>query len=681
MLQKNYRTKLLVPALLFLSTLTSVASAGTKKLPLATDASLASLVSPTTTGCYSASQSVIVSIGNPGTTVISNIPVTIVVGGPFNQTITNTFAGSINPGSSTNFNVGNINMSLGGVYTFTCSTNLSGDANPSNNLIITTRTVNPIVNITGPSYICSGNSANLSLSGSATSFTWSTGATVTPISVSPTSNTNYSVIATNTSGCFSTASLNVAVYNPTINTTGTISCGNPATGILSANAFTPSIINWYSSPTSTTSLGTGINFSVSSAFTQTYYAQASVAAPGSLFTTLAAGNNFKGTMFDVTAITSITLDSLELHFNSTQTSSVEVWYRAGSFVGFETSNTGWTQAFTGTVNPLGTGVLSPIPGTFAITIPAGQTFGIYVTTNGGSDVYYSNGTTLGNLFASNSDLQLFEGKGGGYFNVTGSPRVFNGKLHYTTQGCTTPMTPVVFTVAPSATISAAVSSTAVCSGKSVTLTANGGTTYTWNPGGANTTSLVVSPSVTTIYTLTGGFGNCFGTSTRTLVVNPSPNLSVTPSPTVLPGTIVTLTVGGANSYSWTPGGSNNNSILVSVSSTTNYSVTGTNNFGCSSTATTAIVITLVGIKENSTDKENIILYPNPNAGVFTVKTEEHSAYTFELYDVSGKQVFSITLSQPENKLNLNALAKGLYTYKITSAEAKQIIKRGKLIKE
>ncbi len=49
----------------------------------------------------------------------------------------------------------------------------------------------------------------------------------------------------------------------------------------------------------------------------------------------------------------------------------------------------------------------------------------------------------------------------------------------------------------------------ICNESPTTLTATGnGTTYSWNPGGGNTASIVVSPSFTTEYTVTTSNGNC-----------------------------------------------------------------------------------------------------------------------------------------------------------------------------
>jgi hypothetical protein len=42
-----------------------------------------------------------------------------------------------------------------------------------------------------------------------------------------------------------------------------------------------------------------------------------------------------------------------------------------------------------------------------------------------------------------------------------------------------------------------------CAGSSATLTGNGASTYNWNPGAIALTTIAVTPTVTTVYTVTG----------------------------------------------------------------------------------------------------------------------------------------------------------------------------------
>ncbi len=134
-------------------------------------------------------------------------------------------------------------------------------------------------------------------------------------------------------------------------------------------------------------------------------------------------------------------------------------------------------------------------------------------------------------------------------------------------------------------------SSTLCAGQSATLTATGATGYTWNPGGANTSSIVVTPSVNTIYTLTTVNAPCASTNTIPIAVSPTPALVLSPtSSTICVGNSATLSVIGAGSYTWLPGPITGSTAIVSPTVNTNYTVTGTNSFGCSSTAVSSVVV-------------------------------------------------------------------------------------------
>lgn len=75
----------------------------------------------------------------------------------------------------------------------------------------------------------------------------------------------------------------------------------------------------------------------------------------------------------------------------------------------------------------------------------------------------------------------------------------------TTAGCMNTANMTV-TVNPLPTITAVSNSSLICTGQSATLTANGGTSYTWTPGGPGST-IVVSPTVTSTYTINGTDAN------------------------------------------------------------------------------------------------------------------------------------------------------------------------------
>ena len=72
------------------------------------------------------------------------------------------------------------------------------------------------------------------------------------------------------------------------------------------------------------------------------------------------------------------------------------------------------------------------------------------------------------------------------------------------------------TVNPQPTLTAVSSSSMICAGQSVTLTANGAASYTFNPGNITGNPIAVSPSVTTTYNVFGVDGN--GCSDSTVLV-------------------------------------------------------------------------------------------------------------------------------------------------------------------
>ena len=80
------------------------------------------------------------------------------------------------------------------------------------------------------------------------------------------------------------------------------------------------------------------------------------------------------------------------------------------------------------------------------------------------------------------------------------------------------------TVNPLPILSISSTATAICVGEGVTLSANGANTYTWS-GGLNTTSISVSPSVSTTYSASGtSTDGCVGSNTLQLNVTECTNI-------------------------------------------------------------------------------------------------------------------------------------------------------------
>ncbi|MFH0864986.1 MAG: PKD domain-containing protein [Bacteroidota bacterium] len=146
----------------------------------------------------------------------------------------------------------------------------------------------------------------------------------------------------------------------------------------------------------------------------------------------------------------------------------------------------------------------------------------------------------------------------------------------------------------------------ICEGNSSTLTAsstNPSATYQWSTGSPNA-SITVSPSTTTVYTVTATTPGCTATSSVTVNVDAQPTVTVN-NAAVCQGQPATLTANGAASYLWNTGDITN-SITVSPSATTSYTVTGSNN-ACTSTA-----IATVTVNENPVIQ---ISYTNATCGL------------------------------------------------------------------
>lgn len=80
------------------------------------------------------------------------------------------------------------------------------------------------------------------------------------------------------------------------------------------------------------------------------------------------------------------------------------------------------------------------------------------------------------------------------------------------------------------TVNATSNPAVLCSGNSATITATGGTTYTWQPGNLSGASITVSPTATTTYTVSGSNAlGCTGTSLFTLPVAQLNNITITPN--------------------------------------------------------------------------------------------------------------------------------------------------------
>lgn len=139
----------------------------------------------------------------------------------------------------------------------------------------------------------------------------------------------------------------------------------------------------------------------------------------------------------------------------------------------------------------------------------------------------------------------------------------------------------------------------ICSGQNAVLFASGANAYLWSTG-VTSTSISVSPTVTTCYTLCAGTsGDCLNYSVKTVSVMALPALSITVSHSVLcKGETTQLKGAGAVSYTWSNGVTDGTAFVPDMTRSYTLQATGTN--GCNNSKTQLIHVNNLPVIELST---------------------------------------------------------------------------------
>ncbi len=541
------------------------------------------VVNPTVTTTYTVIGTSAAGCSNTKTItlIVNPIPTITAVASPTNicagssATLTSTGATSYtwNPGALIGGTV-TVNPAATTLYTVTGSNAFGCTTTKTVNLLVTPI---PTVNATAsPTAICAGGSTTLTASG-ATSYTWNPGALIgTTVSVSPATNTTYTVTGSNGT-CSNTKTVSVIV-NPlptlTVTATPTAICNGGSATLTASGA---AAYNWLPGAL------VGANVVVNPTVTTTY----TVIGTSSL-----GCSNTKTITLIVNPIPSLTVTATPTAIcsgNSTTLTGtatgggpfVSIW-NPGAIVGpiavvspvvstvytWSVSNSfGCVNSKTISINVNTTPTVVATASNF--TICAGGTTSLAA---GGAVTYTWNpGALIGGTVTVNPTITTT-------YSVTGS----NG-------ACTDTKT-VTIVVNPNPTVTATSSPTNICAGSSATLSSSGAASYTWNPGSIIGGTVAVTPTATTLYTVTAS--NAFGCTTTNTV-----NLVVTPNPTVIigiplvpicSGSTATLVGIGATSYTWLPGGSNATVLVVPLPVAQTFTLIGSNGL-CQSTGTAALI--------------------------------------------------------------------------------------------
>jgi len=246
-------------------------------------------------------------------------------------------------------------------------------------------------------------------------------------------------------------------------------------------------------------------------------------------------------------------------------------------------------------------------------------------------------------------------------------------------GCSVLVTTLVLTsVAP--TVNIAMSNSLVCIGHSSTLTANGASNYYWSNNVTGSVN-VVSPSSTTVYSVTGtGTNNC-SSNTTAMVTFFIPNITIYGSSVICVGEKVILSSQSfANTYAWQPANTAGPSPSISVSPlvSTIYTLHTTSltlGNSCLGTNTLQIIVNQCSaIKDKITSLNRFIIYPNPTEGIFTIESKQESDLELNIYNETGQLLKSLNIySQEKRNIDLSDFAEGLYFVEANLQHSKLVI--------
>ncbi|MBL7922010.1 MAG: T9SS type A sorting domain-containing protein [Bacteroidia bacterium] len=587
--------------------------------PIAVDAGAVALNAPGTTGCYSSTEPVSITIKNHGINSLTNIPVTVVVSGVINQTLNATYTGTLASTATVNLVVGNINMLAPGTYSFDAFTSLAGDGQVANDAMAqATRTV---------------------IGALALPYSQDFNASVTlPAGFTNAGTPAYSVFS-NHGNTYTDNALSGNLYG----TTQTISIVNmPKLGSVTANTtlkYDYRIQDWSGYPasaaTSTTNWANdSLNVYVSTNCGLTF--------------TMVQSNNAS----NHTASASMTTKVVNL----------------GSFAGNDV-----IIRFVAKKDALGSGdyyadldninvCSAPVaPASNATTVCSGATATL-TTVATGTAQWYATSTPTSYVASGNTFV---------------SPTLTSNTTYYvldsTSCGLST-LTPVTISVVAQPVLSIGASQTTVCAGSTVNIGITGATNYTWSTG-SNSVSINPTVSATTNYSVVGVSGpGCSSTASVTITANANPTVNATTSASLIcNGSPAVLTATGASTYSWNTSATTS-TISVTPSVTTSYTVTGTTN-GCSNTFVVSQAVSpCTGVNANAASVSGILVYPNPNTGEFTIELNNGSVKNIQVMDLTGRVIVSNTSSNDKIDFNINTLANGVYYVRIQSNNTVEVIK-------
>jgi PKD repeat protein len=377
------------------------------------------------------------------------------------------------------------------------------------------------------------------------------------------------------------------------------------------------------------------------------------------------------------------------NFNATPTSfclgsSVQFTNSSSNATSYSWTFNGGTPATSTQTNP---SVVYSTPGTYTVTLIANGDGGTntltrtnYITVYALPELIVSSNTPLCSgqdiqLTASSASSYVWSGPNG-YSSNAQNPLIPNAQTSYTgtysititdANGCSnTASSTITVNALPTITITAIPET--ICSGTSSTLTANGGISYSWDNGLGMGNNLIVFPTSTTAYHVTGTDANgCSDTAESiTVTVIPLPTASFSYNSSNMQ-VVFTNTSQNSTSWLWNFGDGNTDNTqnpTYNYANANTYTVTLISYNSCGSDTTTQNII-VTAITSTSADA-SINAYPNPNNGMFelNISSPYCGTITVTVYDIEGRKIFSHDVQKNSSSiqlpLDLKNATKGVY---------------------
>lgn len=511
-----------------------------------------------------------------------------------------------------------------GIYSVTVTNALGCTASSQ---VTVTASPGPPVSITGQTRICHDSSTVLKVTNPFSSINWSTGATIDSVIV--TGPGTYTVTITDANGCTNSASQAIT-QDPPLNVMVTGDITGCAGEVVTLTSSSYSSYHWSNGSTqqsTTVIIPNSISLTVTNAVGCTGRIDLSTFAfppPTADFTgdtVICAGHPATVTVHPSNGSQGVT-------WSTGQTTETITITTPGTYrVTINDTNCPGVDSIVihngGTVNVNITGQTGFCPGG-QTTLDAGSGYASYLWSNGGTGQTTVVNTTgpitvtvtnnLGCSATTSTTITQFQAPTA---TITGSTTLCNGQsttLTVNTNGSqitwsTGEHTPSI-TVSTQGVVSVTVTnnngctSTAsvsvivgtqltinisgdpdICQGETTTLDAGPGfASYAWNTG-EGTQTLNVNSTSTHSVTVSDA-GGCTGTASFTVTVRPNPNAQITGGTEICNGSSTVLDAGtGFQSYQWSTGAG---SQTISVNQTGIYSVTVSNNFGCSAVSSVEV---------------------------------------------------------------------------------------------